>query len=586
MGKTAKRVILGITIPAAIAGAVVGGLLIYRNVSAKPVPVYPLEQLAMTDYGNDMAATSGTVSSEGLQKVFISATQTVSSVDVQEGQEVKKGDVLLSYDTTLTDIEVERARVKVGRLNLELNQAQKELDELNNAQPHTTTIIEPGYTVEYKPSETPKLLQGSGTSEDPYIYLFDEYDGITGSLLNTLISKAQEKSGGESPDTPESVELEPDMPDSGDDGGDTPDPGEEDDVYQNGESQDDPAADTDYSDESEGTEEPDFTEYDEGGVYVVIINRENNALNAQVTAKHGIRIDVSDGAVSGISFFEPYLPENIEQYEEQPQPHEEESGSEYTQEELVQMRARKAQEITEIKRNIALAQNEYDRKKLEVDEKVVRATVDGVVTKVRTPQEASMENSAVVELSAGGSYYVTGTISEFDLENVHIGDSVSVEAYGMSDGEGGNYEGEIVEISDKPATGEDAFSYFSYGEGNDNVTYYPFKVRLSADADLRDDSYIEIYYQPGEEADGGVYIMNAFVKRDGADSYVYARGADGRLEKRSVKQGRSLWGSYTQIKSGLKADDMLAFPYGKDVKEGVATKVSSIEEAYSDMSSY
>ena len=562
MSKTAKRVILGITIPAAIAGAIVGGLLIYRNVSAKPVSVYPLEQLVMTDYGSDMATTSGMVSSEGLQKVFLSGTQTVSSVDVEEGQAVKKGDVLLSYDTTITDIEVERARVKVGRLNLDLNQVQKELEELNKMQPHTTTIIEPGYTVEYKPSETPKLLQGSGTSEDPYIYLFDEYDGITGSLLNTLISKAQEKSEGESPDTP----------DSGNSGSDAP---------QDGES---PAADPS---EGIGSEtKPDLKEYDGGSVYVVVINRENNAMNAPVTAKRGIRIDVSDGEINGIGFFEPYLPENIEHYEEQPQPHEEESGSEYTQEELVRMRASKAEEITELKRSIALAQNEYERKKLEVDEGVVRATTDGVVTKVRTPQEANSENSAVVELSAGGSYYVTGTISEFDLENVHIGDTVSVEAYGMSDGEGGNYEGEIVEISDKPATVEDSFSYFGYGEGNNNVTYYPFKVRLPADANLRDDSYIEIYYQPDKEADGGVYIMNAFVKRDGADSYVYAQGANGRLEKRSVKQGRSLWGSYTQIKSGLKADDKLAFPYGKDVKEGAATKVSSIEEAYSDMPAY
>ena len=575
MGKTAKKVILGITVPAAIAGAIVGGLLIYRNVSAKPVPVYPLEQLVMTDYGSDVAATSGTVSSEGIQKVFTSGTQTVSSVDVKEGQEVKKGDVLLSYDTTLTDIEVDRARVKVGRLNLELNQAQKELEELNNAQPHTTTIIEPGYTVEYTPSETPKLLQGSGTSDDPYIYLFDEYDGITGSLLKTLISKAEEGSGGDDPDT-----SEQDEPDSGGEGGET---SKQEDSSENS---DDPAMDQDTSEESVETDAPDFSEYDAGSVYVVVINRENNAMNAQVTAKHGIRIDVSDGAVSGISFFEPYLPENIESYEEQPEPREEESGSDYTQEELVQMRASKAEEISELKRSVALAQNEYERKKLELEDGVVRANIDGVVTRVRNPQEAGSENAAVVELSAGGSYYVTGTISEFDLENVHVGDTVSVETYGMGDGEGGNYEGEIVEISDKPATGEDAFSFFGYGEGNSNVTYYPFKVRLSADANLRDDSYIEIYYQPEEAGGSGVYIMDAFIKRDGTDYYVYVRGEDGKLEKKSVRPGRSLWGSYTQIKGGLKADDMLAFPYSKDAKPGAPTKVSSIEEAYEEMPVY
>ena len=528
MSKNTKKIVLGITIPAAIAGAIVGGLFIYRNASAKPVPVYPLEQLVMTDYESDMSTTSGTVSAEGIQKVFITGSQTVGSVDVKEGQEVKKGDVLISYDTTLSDIEVERARVGVERLKLELGSAQKELDELNNAQPHTTIVIEPGYTVEYKPVETPKLLRGSGTTEDPYIYLFDENDSITGSLLKKILEKAKKDPSAEKP---------AELPDS-------------------------------------------------GSIYVVIINRENNAMNAQITARRGVRIDISDEAISGIGFFEPHIPEDIERYEEQPEAREEERGSEYTREELIRLRSDKAKEIDELKRSIALAKNDYERKKMEVEDNVVRAGTDGVVTRVRTPQEASSENAAVVELSSGGSYYVTGTISEFDLENVHVGDMVTVEAYGMSDGSGGSYDGEIVEISDKPATADDASAFFFSGEGNSNVTYYPFKVRLSAEADLRDDSYLEIYYEPDREAEGGVYVMNAFIKRDGTDSCVFVRGENGRLEKRNVSTGRSLWGSYTLIKGGLKSDDMLAFPYGKDAKQGAATKESTLEEAYGDMPSY
>ena len=535
MSKNTKKIVLGITIPAAIAGAIVGGLFIYRNASAKPVPVYPLEQLVMTDYESDMATTSGTVSAEGIQKVFITGSQTVGSVDVKEGQEVKKGDVLISYDTTLSDVEVERARVGVERLNLELDRARKELEELNNAQPHTTIVIEPGYTVEYKPVETPKLLRGSGTSEDPYIYLFDENDSITGSLLKNIMERSKKDSSEK---------------------------------------------------KSEEEDDPVNAEDDAESVYVVIINRENNAMNAQITARRGVRIDISDGAISGIGFFEPHIPEDIERYEEQPEAREEERGSEYTQEDLVRLRAEKAGEIDELKRSIALAKNDYEMKKLEVEDNVVRAKTDGVVTRVRTPQEASSENAAVVELSAGGSYFVTGTINEFDLENVHVGDMVTVESYGMSDGGGGSYEGEIVEISDTPASEDEASAFFYSGEGNSNATYYPFKVRLSADLDLRDDSYLEIKYEPDSEAENGVYIMNAFIKRDGADSYVYVRGENGRLEKKSVSTGRSLWGSYTLIKGGLKSDDMLAFPYGKDAKQGSATKESSLEEAYGDMPSY
>ena len=192
-----------------------------------------------------------------------------------------------------------------------------------------------------------------------------------------------------------------------------------------------------------------------------------------------------------------------------------------------------------------------------------------------------------MELSAGGAYFVTGTISEFDLENVHKGDKVYVESYSMSgDGNGGSYEGEIVEISDKPATEGESFSYFSYDEGNSNVTYYPFKVKLSGDVSLRDDSYMEISYTPVAESEKGVYIMNAFIRRDGADSYVYVKGDNGFLEKRSVRLGKSLWGTYTQIKSGITADDMLAFPYGKDVREGAKTVTGKTEDLYRDMPVY
>ena len=49
---------------------------------------------------------------------------------------------------------------------------------------------------------------------------------------------------------------------------------------------------------------------------------------------------------------------------------------------------------------------------------------------------------------------------------------------------------------------------------------------------------------------------------------------DGRLEKQYVQTGSILWGSYVEIKSGITVDDYIAFPYGKNVKDGAATVVS------------
>lgn len=63
---------------------------------------------------------------------------------------------------------------------------------------------------------------------------------------------------------------------------------------------------------------------------------------------------------------------------------------------------------------------------------------------------------------------------------------------------------------------------------------------------------------------------------------MYIKGDKDTLERKSVKTGRELWGEYIQIKNGIEAEDMIAFPYGKNVFEGAKTKVSDIEALYED----
>ena len=44
--------------------------------------------------------------------------------------------------------------------------------------------------------------------------------------------------------------------------------------------------------------------------------------------------------------------------------------------------------------------------------------------------------------------------------------------------------------------------------------------------------------------------------------------------------GKSLWGSYTQVLSGLTEEDLVAFPYGKNVKAGAPTVESDLSALY------
>ncbi len=71
------------------------------------------------------------------------------------------------------------------------------------------------------------------------------------------------------------------------------------------------------------------------------------------------------------------------------------------------------------------------------------------------------------------------------------------------------------------------------------------------------------------------HLSKAYIlTEDNGQSYVYAAGSDGRLERRPVVTGKVL-GGYIEITNGaVTTEDYVAFPYGKDVREGVKTKIN------------
>ena len=234
----------------------------------------------------------------------------------------------------------------------------------------------------------------------------------------------------------------------------------------------------------------------------------------------------------------------------------------------------KAQAVKEQEVNLKVAKLKLDKKLAELGDGNVYAEFDGTVKAVRDPDEAYNNSEAVVELSGGGGYYVTGTLSEMDLGSVQVGDSVSISSW-MT---GAACEGTIVSIDDYPTSNGN-----NWGDGNSNVSYYPFKVFVTEDANLQPNDYVDIQYQKdtsAEESGSSLYLQSMFIRTDNGKSYVMARGEDGRLEQRWVQTGRDLWGSYTQIRGGLTIDDYVAFPYGRDVVEGAHTQEATTDQLY------
>lgn len=507
MNKKAKKVLM--TAGGTVLGIAViwGGMVLLRNAQKEPVNVYAVTDFAMTEYWGDSSETSGMVTTDKLQKIMISDTQKVNEIYVQEGQQVHEGDPLLSFDTTLSSLEVKKAEIELQRLKLQLTMAEKELKDLKAMTPHSSRLITPDNNINYLVQTPPYLIRGSGTAEDPYYYLWSMDQMIDEEMFSVLFGET---------DSEESEEV--------------------------------------------ATKE----------CYVVLLIRDQNALNGEILESYGLYLRKTGEKIS-MQIYQPELPDDILKYDAEKEPYYEESGSDYTATELKELRSEKAQEISDLKISIKIAELELRKMQSETEDGVVKSTVTGTVKAVRDPDEAYRNGEAVVEVSGGGGYYIEGAMSELELDQVKVGQMVQINSW-MT---GTSCEGEIIEIMSYPTTNSSSWS-----DGNNNVSYYPFRVFVSEEAQLQESDYVDITYQNQEQSVDSLYLENMFIRTENGKSYVYVKNEKGVLEKRDVQTGRDLYGSYTQILGGITAEDYVAFPYGKDVFDGAKTKDATADEFY------
>lgn len=559
MSKKLKKGIIAAACVLGVCGAVWGGLTIARNAQRGDVNVYAVNECAMTDYWGDTSNTSGMVTTDKLQKIYISQSQTVKKVWVKEGDSVKKGTVLVSYDSTLTQATVERAKIDYDRQTENLEVMKNELELLKKAKNKETLEAEKtkleaelqaeisrldgagGYDPEKAvvPGLVTPMAEGSGNSKDkPIYYYWLTNKPLSDEVLRNLLHGAEINRA-----TP--MDKTPTV-----------------------------------------------------STYLVLVSRDKDKMGGMPTSR-GLLITetftpnsteqpVEGAPISGtvsISFRFCDLPEYIDpertydsdKYKELTRKIaqiQELLESSMTQLDLNKAILEKAQAVKEQEVNLKVAKLKLDKKLAELGDGNVYAEFDGTVKTVRDPDEAYNNSEAVVELSGGGGYYVTGTLSEMDLGSVQVGDSVSISSW-MT---GAACEGTIVSIDDYPTSNGN-----NWGDGNRNVSYYPFKVFVTEDANLQPNDYVDIQYQKvsaQQQAGSSLYLQSMFIREDNGKSYVMARGDDGRLEQRWVQTGRDLWGSYTQIRGGLTIDDYVAFPYGRDVVEGAHTQEATTDQLY------
>ena len=555
VGKRLKKTLIIVACVAAGCGAVWGGLTIARNAQRGDVNVYAVNDFAMTDYWGDSSNTSGMVTTDKLQKIYISQSQTVTKVWVKEGDEVRKGEPLVSYDSTLTEATVEKAKVAYDRAVANLEAAKGQLELLKKAENKEQLEAElaklekqlaelkekydkdssPPYDADAAVTEKElskvTIKDDDGSSHDVYYYAWTANSVLSAEyLLGTTFGgrlRADAK-------TPEVV------------------------------------------------------------TNIVLVKRAGDKVGGGVEASWGVRVTEKYEKGTGADDYkvsqDVRLVTDLPAYEDKGRTYEDSEeitklekkiayaqelvAASMTREELNKAVAAKTQEIKETEISNKLAKLDLDKKLRELGDGNVYAEFSGTVKTVRDATEAYNNSEAVVELSGGGGYYVSGTLSEMDLGSVKVGDTVQISSWRT----GAFCEGKIVSIDDYPTQNSN-----NWGDGNRNASYYPFKIFVEEDANLEPNDYVDIQYQKvstQQQTGSSLYLESMFIREDNGKSYVMVRNEDGRLEQRWVQTGRDLWGSYTQIRGGLTIDDYVAFPYGRDVVEGAHTQEATTDQLY------
>jgi len=450
MNKAVKRVIVAVVVLAVLVGGAWGAMTFVRASRRTSVNVYSVDYFTTTWWG-DQTESNGMVRSDKIQKLFLSDSQTVNEVFVSEGDSVSKGDRLMSYDTTLNDIELEKAQIAIERYELEKTTTKGELDSLNNA-----------------------------TSRE---YLQSRYDSLQSSL-DAAWEKLYAEQG-------KPVELP------------TGEGTEESPLYVERTAEDiDPIALLDektelwivYVTNMDGS----YTQYiglhftaTEAGWTVALFDA------PELPSPEIVETDEIKSLQSQIDRVMDLL------------------ATSYSRSEIAQMTAEAEKKLSDLEIQIKISKVEMEQKKKEASDGVVLSDFDGIVKSVRNPEEAYVNGEAVIEVSGGGGYYVTCYVGEFDRDNIQLGQMVTVNSWmnGMTyEGTIVEIQDYPAENADAWSNGNSNISWYPFivfiDENADLQEYDYVGVTYDASGEENSDSwYLQSFFIRSENGKSYVYVQ-------------------------------------------------------------------------------
>ena len=668
MGKI-KKILAGVLVVAIAGSGITAGLMQLKKNSQKTVAVTPVSGL-LQEFYTPATTLDGMITSSATQTVNGDKDLIIDQIYVTKGDAVKKGDPLISFDTTLVEMELNIAKLKRQKLEQDLNKAVNRLNSLQNGGPVEETDagaaadnlnsatgsdndttgdddMTPDDTMSsaadmsgnYLAAAFHPLLLSAFTDEGASDAASDNGEGSNGSTDTQDSQNTDESSDTTSVnDTP--AYADPSANEFGDGNNDnsfepgnadtpevspTPTPVLDDRTtyfdpyYRKGDPNitdgDEPfyqELDADsVSFTGSGTEDDPYVylcssakekvivmgsffnklagyshdgtkAVNQGGYWYRLEFHQNDTradyddLKTSCTGYYLVNGSLLEKPVYEFAEVEFTLAD-ADKYDENPDDGGDDNPGgndvEPTETPVSRADAIKYQKskIASLKLDLQESDIKISQLEKKANKKLISAKLDGTVTYVGDSGSGeTTDGNALIKIKSSDGFYVVGSVSELMLDDFKEGTKLNCTSYTS-----GSFEAEVMDVSEYPVTGN---SY--YGNSNPNVSYYAFTaVVTDKTLQLEDQDWVTVNYE-ASAAENSMVIQKAFVRSDSSKNYVY-KDDKGVLKKQEISVGATVDGGYSVIvKGGLSADDLIAFPYGKDVKEGAKTKEVTLDQMY------
>lgn len=596
--KFKKRKIIIPLICIIVVGAITFALA-YKKYSDSFIKVIPVsEAVGMFNHdGVGKILIKGSLKKGSVQNVNVNNELNIGEVKVEKGDTVKKGDVLIAYDTNLLQLNVDAQQTQIDILTNQIKIAENELvtlkgliptenapveqppvEEIPTEAPTNVTVEEDEPVVfEYEKQITEKTtpLSGDGSKSSPFVFNVGEDTVVTKQYMQYL---AGNNTANITTSATESATKATEGATQA--------------------TKDDSRYAIFHMYSTDGTLLyswlVDGTKITDGDISNwqcsngVVISEDGSIQVAQGTNLFATLVTYNqsnsdlydEGSLEDI--YSEYLSGNVEipaEYEDVQNGLIADSEDAvvnqnymYTQAELQSMISAKEDEIDDLEFSKRQAEIDLNNAQKDLENGGEVANIDGTVTFVAQSNEQAIKEGAYVTVVNDSITTVVGSVSENDLPNVSVGMKVTA----SNDITSEEFEGEIIQIAEEASVGQGG--YDEYGLYDDTVSYYDVTVELSKKVDIKEDESVTIIADTNEATES-VWLDNAFVRIENGKTYVMVATDDNVIEKRYVETGQSYFGLSTEITSGLSLEDRIALPYGK-TQEGKPVVDATFEELY------